>query len=124
MGRLWNWSSQRAGSLLIVVALVGGGAYAVEMHDIQKRQNCFAAYERTFAAQSKVRGDLNTASDDTKTKLLDGIADAFLTPPTTDKKEQAKRTAGFLKLLSDYRAASTKVGIDRAATPLPTLQGC
>lgn len=124
MKKFFAWLSEKAGALLIVVALVGGSFYAVQMHAIQVRQNCFASYEKKFAAQSTVRSDLNAASDDTKTKLLDGIADALLAKPTTDKTEQAKRTKAFLKLVADYKVASTKVKSDRAATPLPDLQGC
>lgn len=124
MKKFFAWLSEKAGALLIVVALVGGSFYAVQMHAIQVRQNCFASYEKKFAAQASVRSDLSAASDDAKTKLLDGIADAVLVKPTTDKKEQAKRTAAFLKLLADYKVASAKVVIDRAATPLPDLRGC
>lgn len=122
--KMWGWSSQRASSLLLVVAVVGGGAYAVQMHDIQQRQNCFSQYEQQFAAQSTVRSDLNKASDDTKTQLLLGISNAFLAPPTTDKKEQAKRAAAFLKLLADYKAAAVGVSADRDAHPLPNLRSC
>lgn len=122
--KFWGWSSQRASSLLIIVAIIGGGAYAIQMHDLQKRQSCFSSYLRAYAAQSTVRSDLNKASDDSKTVLLTGIASAFLTKPSTDKAEQAKRTAAFLMLLSDYKAAAAGVSADRDAHPLPNLRSC
>lgn len=124
MKKLTAWLGQKASAILIVMALLGGGTYAVEIHRIDQHEKCLSSYFQAFAAQSKIRGDLNTASDNSKTAFLDGATASLTEKPTTDKAELAKRAAAFQKLSTDYRAASARVAADRAATPLPKLPDC
>lgn len=122
--RITSWINERAGVIMVLLAFVVGGTYVVQVHRISTREQCFASYNQAFASQAATQARISQASDAAQTALLGGIGQAIVKKPTTDPKEQAKRTAAFLKLFTDFRIEADRVAAERAAVPLPNLPNC
>lgn len=116
--------NQYAGVSMIIMALLLGGTYAVNLHQERERVACQTEYNRVFTVQLHERSRLSAASDDSKTRLLQAMGKALLSKPEKDKKKEAKRVADFLDLFRAYNKEVTQLEKDRAATPLPPIPTC
>lgn len=109
MNRIVSWVNQRAGAIIVAIALASGTLYAVQVYDERAKVSCQARFNEAFAEQLTVRSRVTRA-------LLEGIGDALVQKPSKDKKVQAERTKAFLMLFSDYKREIAK--------PLPAIPNC
>lgn len=112
--RFWGW-------VLILAALSSGGVYYDDVREQEQRSRCQQIVNKAFTDNIVERSKISVASDQAQSNLLLGVAQAFAAKPTTDPKEQEKRSKAFLKLFSDFEAATAEVTRLRAETPFPNL---
>lgn len=104
----------------MVVAVVGGGLYAVGVHEAA----CQSRYNQALAVQVTERSRIGSASDKAQSDLLLGVSKLISAKPSTDPKVRAKRTKEFLKLFSEFDKATKAVELARQQSPLPPIPKC
>jgi hypothetical protein len=109
MNRIVSWVNQRAGAIIVAIALASGTLYAVQVYDERAKASCQARFNEAFAEQLTVRSRVTRS-------LLEGMGDAFVQKPSKDPKVQAARLAAFLMLFSEYKK--------EIAHPLPAIPNC
>ncbi len=77
LARVLAWVDDRAGTVLIVLALLGGTSYAVQVNEVQDRTDCQA-------------------------DLLRGVSRIVALPATTDPSVRAERGLVFVSLFRQY----------------------
>jgi hypothetical protein len=112
------------GGLLVVLAVILGSTYAVQVHNEREQAECQSEYNQAFSQQSAIRSQISTDSDNAKTALLQGVGTALALPPTTDPATQSQRAKDFLQLFTTYNQEVQRVADERQANPLPPLPNC
>lgn len=129
--RVRLWLTDNVPWIVMALAIIFGGVYAVEVHQEHVRAhkaavfaNCQSEYNKAFATQLIERSRLSTATSDAQTHILSEIGKALAAPPTTDAKVQAKRVAAFFDLFTQFDKNTDQIAADRLATPLPPIPDC
>ena len=122
--KIRNRAREHAGVLVMIVAVIFGTTYFIQVHHESERATCQAEYNKAFAQQSLIRSQISTDSDNAKTTLLEGVGTALSLPPTTDPTVESQRAKDFLQLFTTYNQEVQKVDAERAANPLPPLPNC
>lgn len=112
-----------AGPLLIVLAILAGASYFIQVRGIERSFSCQAKYNSAFSQSLTLRSQSSNARQDAVDGLLGGVSTLILSAPKTDE-EKAQAGAVYLELFRAYSDAKKENEAARSANPLPVIPDC
>lgn len=111
------------GGLIVVLAIILGTSYFIQVHHEQTRASCQSKFNTAFAQSLKLRSDLSGQRQDAEDGLLTTVSSLVLHPAKTVEEKQ-KASADYVAAFKTYEAANAAYAATKAANPLPELPSC
>lgn len=115
--------NNKLSAMFVVLALLLGGAYYVNLNSQNNTAECQSKFNTAFTETLTIRSTLSGQRQDAVDALLTGVTLLVIAPPDT-KAEEVESEQAYLKLFRAYDLAVRANDESRAANPLPELPKC